>query len=812
MKNVFIIAGLILTGGATALAQSVKPQWAISMAGNSYDACKAIALDNDGNVYATGYFSATVDFDGGPGVYNLTSVNAEDAYMAKYDPAGKLVWAKNIGDFRYQAGNALTLDAAGNIYVTGIFFGTTDFDPGPGVANLVSAGNEDVFVCKYDNSGNFTWAKRVGGPTNEFCNAIKADAAGNIYINGYFENTADFDPGIGVYNLISAGATDIFVCKLDNNGLLQWAKQIGGPSADVAFDIELDNTGNVYSTGFYFATVDFDPGPGIFNLTSTALGDGYILKLGNGGNFITAARLGGNSRVRCMSLKTDIAGNICLAGYFDGEADFDPGNGSFLLSSPVDDDDIFIGKYDLDLNLVWIKQVGGPSFQKVFDVETDDAGNIYTTGHYNGTADFDAGPGEQKLIAAGDPDIFVLKMNAAGGFVWVAPATGPFFGSGYSIRLNTSGDIYVGGTFEGTKDFDPGPDEIKKTSAGQSEMFIYKLRQCPNAAIEQVLDITSCTSYTLYNKTYTASGTYSHAVLNASGCDSIIIKLNLTISRIINTVTAAICEGDIYVAGGMQQTKSGIYYDTLTNAAGCDSVVITHLIVREKPKPALGNDRNLCEGQSLILDPGNFESYLWQDFSVTQQYTVTKPGTYLVSVTNAFNCKASARIIIRGIARQPANFLPADQDLCSGNILKIQVPGFRSYLWSTGASAKNIDIIKGGNYYLTVTSFDNCTGTDTLNIREVSCIPIGIPNAFSPNSDGKNDFFKPTINYQVKDYQLHIFNRAGQLIFQTKDYAIGWDGRLKGQQQSSDNYIYQISFRNMEGKQFEYKGNILLIR
>jgi gliding motility-associated-like protein len=812
MKRVFTIACLLLFFISTVLSQSVKPDWAISMAGNSYDACKAITLDDAGNVYATGYFSTTVDFDAGTGVFNLSAVNAEDAYMAKYDPAGKLIWAKNIGDFRYQAGNALTLDANGNIYVTGIFFGTTDFDPGPGVSNLVSAGNEDIFVCKYDNTGNFIWAKKFGGPTNDFCNAIKLDATGNIFINGYFEGTADFDPGIGVFNLVSAGSTDIFICKLNKDGILQWAKQIGGPLSDVAFDIDLDEQNNVYSTGFYWATVDFDPGPGVVNFTSAAMGDGYVLKLNSGGSFMSAGRLGGDSRVRCSSLKLDKTGHVYVTGHFDGQADFDPGSGSLLLNSPVDDDDIFIGKYDLNLNLLWAKQIVGPSFQKVFDIETDDAGNIYTTGHYSGTADFDPGPAEQKLTAANDPDIFVLKMTAAGEFVWVAQATGSFFGSGYSIKVDNTNNIYVGGTFEGTKDFDPGPDEMKRTSAGQSEMFIQKLKQCTNAVTTQTLNVTTCTSYILNGKTYDATGTYTHLVLNAMGCDSIIITLNLTISRIINNVTANICQGEFYTAGGMPQIRSGIYYDTLKTAAGCDSVVITNLTVHEKPKPILGADRNICEGQNILLDPGKFESYLWQDLSASQQYTVSQPGTYQVTVTNAFNCKASARVIIKNIAKLPANFLPPDQDLCSGNVLKINVPGYKSYSWNTGSSTKNIDIRTAGNYYLTVTSFDNCVGTDFLTIREINCIPIGIPNAFSPNNDGRNDYFNPTINTEIQDYQLRIYNRVGQLIFQTTDHTTGWDGRFKGQQQSSDNYIYQVSFRNMEGKLFEYKGNILLLR
>ncbi len=812
MKTVLTIFGLLSLCTATVFSQTVKLDWANAMPGNSYDVCRAIALDDESNVYAAGYFSTTVDFDAGPNVFNLSSASAEDIFISKYDSTGKLKWAKSIGDFRYQAVYAITLDTLKNIYVAGIFFGTTDFDTGLGTSILTSAGNEDIFLCKYDNNGNFIWARSFGGPTNDFCNSITLDKSGNIYMNGYFENTADFDPGNGTVNLVSSGSTDIFICKLNSFGNLLWAKSVGGVSSDVAYAIGLDEQNNVYSTGFFWNSVDFDPGNGVFNLASDAFGDGYVLKLDVNGNFVKAGKMGGSSRVRNTALKIDNTGHIYITGHFDGVADFDPGAGTAILSSPTDDDDIFIAKYDLNLNTVWVKQIAGPSFQKVFAIETDVQNNIYLTGHYHGSADFDPGPADHILTAPGDPDMFVLKMNGAGDFVWVTKATGPFYISGYSLKIDNGYNIYVAGTFEGSIDFDGGPDELNYTSAGQSEIFIEKLRQCPANATTETLNINTCTAYTLNNKTYDSTGTYTHLVLNTMGCDSIIITLNLTISRIVNNVAANICQGEFYLAGGRQQNKTGIYYDTLKTAAGCDSVVITNLTVREKPKPILGTNRNICEGQNIILDPGNFNTYLWQDGSTVPKYTVTAPGNYLVTVTNAFNCKASARVIIRDIVPLPTNFLPRDQELCNGNVLKINVPGYKTYNWNTGASTSTLDIRRAGKYFLTVTNYDNCVGTDTINIQEINCIPIGIPNAFTPNNDGKNDYFKPGINVEIQDYELTIYNRIGQLIFKTKSIEQGWDGRFKNQQQSSGNYIYRISFRNVEGKRFNYSGNILLMR
>jgi gliding motility-associated-like protein len=793
-------------------SQTAKLEWAKQMSGKSYDACKAIVLDGQANIYATGYFSDIVDFDPGAGVFNLTSFGAEDIYISKADPDGNLIWVKQIGGFRYQAGYAITLDAANNIYVTGIFFGTVDFDPGPGISNLTSAGNEDVFICKLNNNGNFLWAKKIGGVSNDFCNAIVLDNTGNIFCNGYFDGTADFDPGNGIFNMTALGATDIYVCKFTNDGTFLWAKQMGGTSSEAAYSIALDDQNNVYSTGFFWGTADFDPGPAVFNLQSSGFGDGYILKLSSNGNLIKAGKLGGTNQVRSESLKLDKAGYIYLTGYFDGVTDFDMGTGIVSLNSSIGDEDIFIAKYNLNLDFVWVKQIIGVSFQKAFSIDVDEKGDVYTTGHYNGSADFDPGPGTYQLTASGDPNIFVLKLNSSGNFIWVAQGEGPFYGSGYSLKVDKTNNIYVGGTFEGAKDFNPGPETYTLTSAGESEIFIQKLKQCTNVPLTDIRNINTCSSYYLNNKRYDTTGTYFQLILNTSGCDSIIIRLNLTIIRIINELADSICEGQYHYAGGALQYKPGKYYDTLQNVFGCDSVVITNLAVNPNPQPNLGINRNLCQGQTITLNPGDFTSYLWQNLSTQPVFIASQKGNYSVTVKNQFNCSATANITIKDVVALPNNFLPANQELCTGNVLKINIKGYKNYLWSTGATEENITIRAAGVYYAEVTNLDDCIGSDTIIIKETKCIPVSVPNGFTPNGDGKNDFFRPFINTEINDYKLKIFNRLGQTVFATQNYIEYWDGNFKNQPQTPGTYVYQINFRNIDGKLFTYTGNIMLIR
>ena len=194
-----------------------------------------------------------------------------------------------FGGASSEYGYSIAVDSSGNVYTTGYFQGTVDFDPGTGTSNLTSAGSTDVFVSKLDSSGNFVWAKRLGGASSDYGYSIAVDSSGNVYTTGYFEGTADFDPGAGTSNLTSAGSGDVFVSKLDSSGALVWAKGFGGTSNDRGQSIAVDSSGNVYTTGYFAGTVDFDPGAGTSNLTSAGGDDVFVLKLTSSGEALTVA-------------------------------------------------------------------------------------------------------------------------------------------------------------------------------------------------------------------------------------------------------------------------------------------------------------------------------------------------------------------------------------------------------------------------------------------------------------------------------------------------------------------------------------------
>jgi hypothetical protein len=479
-----LLACLLL---AVATLQAQTFEWAKSFGGNGSDWSYSIAVDAAGNLYTTGYFEATVDFDPGTGTFDLTSAGQSDIFVQKMDAAGNFVWAKSFGGIGSDRGFSIAIDAAGNVYTTGEFIATADFDPGAGTFNLTSAGDRDIFIQKMDSAGNFVWAKSFGAGYTDWSISITTDAAGNVYTTGDFEGTVDFDPGAGTFNLTSAGYYDIFVQKMDSAGNFIWAKSFGGNGNGCYSNfITVDTAGNLHTTGFFCGTVDFNPGAGTFNLTSaTGYFSIFVQKMDSAGSFIWAKSFGGNgSGCYSASITVDADGNVYTTGYFEGIVDFNPGARAFNLTS-AEQRDIFIQKMDAKGNYIWVKSLGGIDSDEGKSITVDAAGNVYTTGYFRETADFDPGPGNFNLTSAGKSDIFIQKMDTAGNFSW-AKSFGGNGGGGYSysIAVDVAGNIYTTGYFYGIVDFDSGAGTFNLTSAGGRDVFVQKMSQSSSGAEE----------------------------------------------------------------------------------------------------------------------------------------------------------------------------------------------------------------------------------------------------------------------------------------------------------------------------------------
>jgi hypothetical protein len=251
--------------------------WAIQIGGTDHEQSGWIAVDDGGNSYVTGMFNGTATFGEGGNQKTLESRGLDDIFVAKYDTAGGLVWAKQAGGTGYEASWGIAVDGSGNSYVTGMFNGTATFGEGGNQKTLISRGLLDIFVAKYNTAGGLVWAKQAGGANDELGGWISVDGSGNSYVSGAFYGTATFGEGISQVTLTSA-VKDNFVAKYNTNGGLVWAKQV-----DVNYNyglvIAADGSGNIYMTGPFLGTVTFGAGEANETiLTSRGLHDIFVAK------------------------------------------------------------------------------------------------------------------------------------------------------------------------------------------------------------------------------------------------------------------------------------------------------------------------------------------------------------------------------------------------------------------------------------------------------------------------------------------------------------------------------------------------------
>ena len=537
--------------------------------------------------------------------------------------AQEYVWAKVMGGTSIDQGKSVAVDAIGNVYTTGFFQGTTDFDPGAGTANLTSAGSYDIFVSKFDANGNYVWAKAMGGTGVDIGFGIAVDANGNVYTTGYFERTVDFDPGAGTVNLTSAGAADIFVSKLDVNGNYVWAKATGGSTNDISYGIAVDGSGNVYTTGYFQGIVDFDPGAATSNLTSAGSADIFVRKLDANGNYVWAKAIGGSTGDVGNGIVVDASGNVYTTGYFRGTADFDPGAGTANLTS-AGSADIFVSKFDANGNYVWAKAMGGTGSDQGSSIATDASGNVYTTGYFQVTADFDPSAAASNFTSAGSVDLFISKLDVSGNYVWAKAmgSTSVDYGSG--IAVDVSGNVYTTGSFQDIVDFDPGVGTANIASAGSEDIFVSKLDVSGNYVWTKAMggtsgDVGNGIAIDAKSNVYSI-GWFSAIVdfdpgvgttnLTSAGSNDIFVsKLGSACSPTVSSFTVAACGSYTWAAKGNKVYTASNNTDTilLVNAGGCDSIVTLNLTINNPPNISYSGVSNTFPIGTAIssLSPSN---------------------------------------------------------------------------------------------------------------------------------------------------------------------------------------------------------------
>ena len=362
-------------------------------------------------------------------------------------------WATSIGGTGTDSGEGIAMDSGGNVYVIGQYSDSVTI----GHTTLTSVGSTDAFVAKYDTSGTFQWARSIGGQLSDNGYGIATDSDGNVYVTGTYSGTATFKLGT---TLTSVGSSDAFVAKYDTSGEVQWAKSIGGGSADYGYGIATDSGGNVYVIGDYQGTADFGPN---ISLTSTGSSDVFVAKYDTSGTPQWAKSMSGSGNISGLGIATDSGGNVYVTGNHFGF--FTVQNISFYSNVGGD---AFVAKFDTSGTVQWAKSIGGTSSVYGHGIATDSAGNVYVTGRYGGAVTF----GSSTLPNEGSA--YVAKYDTSGTPQWATSIgdDGSTYVSGRAIATDSNGNVCVTGDYSGASSMTIGSTTL--TNAGSNDAFVAK--------------------------------------------------------------------------------------------------------------------------------------------------------------------------------------------------------------------------------------------------------------------------------------------------------------------------------------------------
>ncbi len=437
-----------------------------------------LAVDDAGNVYITGSFDGTASFQGS---LSLSSIGLKDIFIAKFSPAGQVLWAFSIGGIAGgpgvdDEGLAIDVSPAGNLFVTGYFQGTADFDPGAGVTEATSHGFRDAFLASYTSAGQLRWVESFGGEADDRGQDVTIYQNDAVYFTGFFRQTAQVSANAGSA-MTSTGEEDGYLLSLDQSGNHNWGFGYGDISVDKGSRLDVDGSGNVYLAGLFSRSADFDPGPDEFLLSSLSNSqDGVLASYSPAGALRHAMPLGSPQLDGIAGLAVDDNGDAYITGNFIGTLNFDPLNDpQNIVSLGIDQ---YIARYTPAGDLAWVYTLGS-GFAQGSDIAINND-QVLVTGVFGDNLLPDPGSTLQ-ISSQGEQDIMLASYTKAGEFRWGHAIGGVLSEAGTAVALDAAGQAYVTGFFQDDVDFDPAAPAAILSSAGIYDGFL--VRYAPDGSL-----------------------------------------------------------------------------------------------------------------------------------------------------------------------------------------------------------------------------------------------------------------------------------------------------------------------------------------
>ncbi|UKN00704.1 T9SS type A sorting domain-containing protein [Paracrocinitomix mangrovi] len=690
------------------------------------ESSNGLEINQNDEVIIYGAFYGTVDFDPGIGQVLMTAGSNQNdppnTFILKFDTDGNLIWARNFGSLGvFEKTLDISISLTNDIYLVGQYWNTVDFDPGIGVSNMTSVFEEDPFILKLNDSGNFVWAKSYDGfSEDDGFEGVLVDHNSNIFVTGWFNDSIDINPDLTTQWILSEGENSLTL-KIDSAGNTIWGNCAYG-GANNGMKVAIDSSENIYAIGKYIDQ-NVEVFDGVDTLTSSFHGswDFYIHKMNVNGQSKWLHGFGSDSGNFSIYELGDIAmdieivnSNIIVTGAFSGYLDFDPDSmNTHILNADANQllhHDTYLLNLDTSGHFNWVNAYYSDhsSFGEVI-VPIDSSG-LLIAGDFNKFLDANPSP----LISEILPGNF-SNNNASIHLINIYNCTGIFSTSNidsidvpnFSACSGDSVSIIIHGNLNDSDswlllDSDTNAVVIQKSESdtiwitpidsmtlylsstgvcGEPQLLVGPINIAVNSVNTSILNITNCSSYTVPSgdETYFSSGTYTDTLIGSNGCDSL-ITVNLNITNSYSNISSIACYSYTVPSGDETYFFSGVYQDTIPNSSGCDSIITVDVVI--SPHQVTTISETACNHFTV---PSGDETYFTS-------------GNYEDTLTNIYGCDSLLEITL-DILTQSESYI--DTTICADNF---DLP------------SGNYSVSTSGFYQDTITNTAGCDSIININL------------------------------------------------------------------------------------------------
>lgn len=759
-------------------------RWGAQFEGNALGV--NVVTDNNLNVYSSGRYADTIDLDPSNSQALHTgffgqSAFGQNSYLSKLDSNGAFVWAGTYSVSAHNVITAIDVDDQNNILVIGYFSDSIDLDFGSGNYYLyhnvsTSASAESIFIAKYDPNGTLLWGNSISNVSSNGANTtlwggiVKADHNNDIFIQGSFRDTVDFDLGPGVNLVVSESnynnnqyEGDDFLLKIDAAGNFLWVKTwyqraihpIAVSGFFTANYMDIDSNNNVFFTFSFVDTFDADPSPAVTNVVPQGIRDVCVLKISSTGTLIWHKEVGGLESLSSNNLVVDRWGNVYFCVLFNSPLfDADPGPGLHMIATPLlwNQADQVLIKLDNNGNFRWaLKNLPNSDIpnQRTAQLSTDGNGGVFMATEintYSNQMDLNPGAGVymvDSVPAAITSGVFAFQnFDSTGQFIWGGNIIGPHCAPWVGVCADRNGVNYVTSNFPLTNDLNPTIDTTNFTNnTPYCDAYVIKLDNC-NKSTSEI--IQSCDSVWYNNQVYFSDTVFQYHYTSSIGCDSahaVIIDVKTMTNDTIN-----ISSCNFYIWNNITYTSSGLYTNNFGEPGGCDSIVTLNLIIT----PPVQQSLSFTECDNLT-------------FGGT---TYSQTGQYLHQINNLYSCDTNYTINFTKVVVDTSVTITSPTSLqANANNATYQWVDCSTLQTIVGDTTAFFNAAISGSYACVVTQ-NGCT--DTSGCYTFSLIPDGITDysilsRVYPNPS--TGTYQLELDKSYQNVQLEIRTINGQVIW-----------------------------------------------